>query len=282
MGNSMSQYMFHVRHNARPDSLQAFIELVNEYPGADDETLIANGAAQGSRIGTAITSVQSLRENVAQVLRDFSLLEQETNHLTKRGMQLCELVYTKPALLAEVMHFFFYSTWYPSAPSQNCFSWTYMTTVQQLWSSIQAALSFKQLASDLEARAKQVFPDAKISISADTMRGVMNWLRPLSPAVLDERDNTKRFTRRSFCPPELFVLAIDHIYGRKGIQYGSNLLMEPEMQEQICQICVLEPEGFERVAEYATLQFPFLAQGMGGGWGSYLRLDRAPSLDDLR
>ncbi len=282
MGDYMSQYIFHVRHNARPDSLQAFIELVNEYPGADDEMLIAYGTAQGSRIGTAINSVQSLHENIAQVLRDFSLLEQQTNHLTECGMLLCELVYAKPTLLAEVMHFFFYSTWHSSAPSQNCFSWTYMTTVQQLWSGIQVTLSLKQLASDVAARAKQVFPDAKISISDDTMRGVMNWLRPLSPAVLDERDNTKRFMRRSFCPPELFVLAVDHVYGRKGVQYGSNLLMEPEMQEQICQICVLEPEGFERVAGYATLQFPFLAQGMGGGWGSYLRLDRAPSLDDLR
>src|SRR3954468_2481018 len=100
MGDYMSQYIFHVRHNARPDSLQAFIELVNEYPGADDEMLIAYGTAQGSRIGTAINSVQSLRENIAQVLRDFSLLEQQTNHLTERGMLLCELVYAKPALLA--------------------------------------------------------------------------------------------------------------------------------------------------------------------------------------
>lgn len=282
MGKYMNQYVFHVRHNSRPDSIQAFLELVSEYPGADDETLIEYGAAQGSSIGTSINSAQSLRENVAQCLRDFDLLEAKQNQLTVKGASFRDLVYTKPPLLAEVMHYFFYSTWQQSESAKNCFSWSYATTVQLLWASIQLDIHQQRLADDVAALAKQTFPDVDISLGERSIRGVLHWLRPLSPAVLDERDNTKRFKRRSFCPPELFVLAVDHIYGRKGVQYGSNLLMEPEIQEQICQICVLEPEGFERVAEYATLQFPFLAQGMGGGWGSYLRLDRAPSLDDLR
>jgi hypothetical protein len=282
MGHAMSQYVFHVRHGAKLDSIQALLELVSEYPGADDESLIAYGAAQGLPIGTEIASAKVLHDHIARVLRDFSLLEEATNKLTKPGMKLRDMVYSRPELFPEVMHFYYYSTWDASAPSENCFSWTYATTVQQLWKAIEMTLNLKQLASDIAAEAKRYFPDVKVSISDDTMRGVTNWLSPLSPPVLNERDNAKRFMRRSFCPPELFLLAVDYVYRTTSVQYGSNLLLEPEIQERICQVCVLEPETFERVAGYAILQFPFLMQGMGGGWGSFLRLDRAPTLDDLR
>lgn len=278
----MSQYVFHIRHNSRPDSIQAFVDLVSEYPGSDDLELLEYGAAQGSSIGTSINSPQSLRENVAQCLRDFELLEPKQNRFTAKGVSFCDLIYAKPELLGEVMHFFFYSAWDASAPAENCFSWSYATTVRLLWSSIQMEINQQRLADDVSTLIKQRFPNAKVSFGERSIRGALHWLRPLSPPVLEERDNVKRFARRSFCPPELFLLAVDYVYRVKGVQHGSNLLLEPEIQEQICQVCVLDPEAFERVAGYATLQFPFLTQGMGGGWGSYLRLGRTPVLDDLR
>lgn len=277
----MSRPTFHVRHNARPDLVQAFLELIDEYPDADDERLIEFGATQGSYIGTTVNSVQNMRENAAQYLRDFGIVEARQNRLTDQGVVLCRMLYTKPDLFAEVMHYFFYATWQPEQPEQYCFSWSYATATTLLWSQSQAVIDLKRLANEVEVATSQHFAEVKVSLSADSMRGVLNWLAPLKPAVIVESGSTRHFARRSFCPPELFLLAVDYAYRSRRIPYESNLLVEPDIQEMICQVCVLEPESFERVADYAVLQFPFLKRGMGGGWGSYFLLERAPTLQDL-
>lgn len=278
----MSKPTFHVRHNARPELIQAFLELISEYPGADDESLIEYGAVQGSYIGTAVNSAQNMREGAAQYLREFGIVERKQNRLTAHGESLCKLMYSKPALFAEMMHYLFYSTWRSTEPERNGFSWSYATIINLLWSQSQGTIDLKKLANEVEAAVNQRFPDVNVSISPDSMRWVYNWLPILKPEIITERGNTRHFSRRSFCPPELFVFAVDYVYQSRTIPYESNLLIEPDIQEMICRVCVLEPESFERVADYAVLQFPFLKRGMGGGWGSYLLLERAPALQDIQ
>lgn len=278
----MNKPTFHVNHNAHPTAIQAFFELVSEFPDVDDERLIEYGAAQGSYIGTGLNSAKNLRDNVVRYLPEFGLLERGSNRLTEQGAMLGQLLYSKPDLFAEVMHYLFYSTWNPSDPEQNCFSWSYATTTNLLWSQAQAIIDLKRLANEVEAAARQQFAHVSVSLSDNSMRGVLNWLVPLKPEVIAETGNTRSFMRRSFCPPELFVFAVDYVYQSRHILYESNLLIDPDVQETICRVCVLEPEGFERVADYAVLQFPFLKKGMGGGWGRYLLLERAPILQDLQ
>ena len=107
----------------------------------------------------------------------------------------------------------------------------------------------------------------------------MFWLSELTPPVLSE--DKMHFYRRAFCPPELFVLAVDFVYQTREIDYGVNLLLSDENREAICQVCLLEPERFERVLEYGVAQFDYLHKGIGGGWGQYLTLDRAPRMQEF-
>jgi hypothetical protein len=281
MSQSMSRLTFHVRHNARPDLIKAYLELIDDHPDTDDETLIEHGAARGSYIGTTVNSAQSMRENAAQYLRDFGMVEHGNNRLTDQGGVLCRILYMKPDIFAEVMHYMFYSTWRPQLPEQYCFSWSYATATTLLWSQSQAVIDLKRLANEVEVAASQRFTDAKVSLSDDSIRGVLHWLSPLKPEVIVDSGNTRHFSRRSFCPPELFVFAVDYVYQCQNIPYESNLLIDSDIQDMICRVCVLEPESFERVADYAVLQFSFLKRGMGGGWGNYLLLERAPTLQDV-
>ena len=278
----MKSYTFHVKHMCSPSSLQALIDLISEYPGAEDEALIEYGALQGLPIGTTVNSSQSLRENLTQCLRDFNLVDRKKNEFTALGLTFRDVTWQKPQLFGELIHYLFFSTWTPNVPGKYCYSWSYASTVRLLWSSGHMELNVQRLADDISDQIKQQFPAVAISFGANSIRGVLHWLRVLAPAVLPEQNKPQLFARRSFCPPELFVLAVDTTYRQNGIPYGSNLLLEPAIQQQICELCVLEPEGFERVAGYAKLQFTFLDRGMGGGWGSYLRLDRAPTFADFK
>jgi len=58
-------------------------------------------------------------------------------------------------------------------------------------------------------------------------------------------------------------------------------LLSEDKLEAICQVCLLDPEGFDRVLDYALAQFDYLEKGIGGGWGNYLLLKRQPRLEDF-
>jgi hypothetical protein len=274
---------FHVDHNSNPDITQTFLELVSIYPGTDNETLLRYGREQDLWKKNNLKSAQNLRQRAASYLEHFGFLEPRKNTLTQNGHTLHHLRCTRPDLFGDVMHYFFYTTWNATTPTRYCFSWSYATAVRLLWAQIQGPLDTRTLVNEVVTLAETTFPEVKgsVAFSSDSIRGVTNWLRPLKPEVITEQKNTKSFARRSFCPPELFVFAVDYAYRIHNTPYQSNLLVTPDVQNSICQLCILEPDSFERLTSYAVLQFPFLKQGMGGGWGSYLLLERAPRLEDL-
>jgi hypothetical protein len=135
------------------------------------------------------------------------------------------------------------------------------------------------MASEIEAQARTVFDRPDIVFSPKSVGGAMLWLAELAPPVLIENDT--RFVRRAFCSPELLVLGIDSVYRNDQVDFGSNLLLSDERREAICQVGLLDPEGFDRVLEYAVAQFDYLEVGLGGGWGRYVALHRPPKLEDF-
>ena len=135
------------------------------------------------------------------------------------------------------------------------------------------------MASEIEAQARTAFSRPDIVFSPKSIGGAMLWLAELDPPVLVENDT--RFVRRAFCSPELLVLGVDFVYRNDEVDFGSNLLLSDERRDAICQVGLLDPEGFDRVLEYAVAQFDYLEVGLGGGWGRYLTLHRPPVLEDF-
>jgi hypothetical protein len=123
------------------------------------------------------------------------------------------------------------------------------------------------------------FQTNRVSFSVDSLRGILQWLGELQSPVLD-RDG-KTFTRRTFCPPETFVLAVDYLYRIEKTGYQTNLLLDVDKQETICKVCLLEPTAFETTLEWATGQYFFLQRSSRGGWGSYILLTRQPQIQDF-
>ena len=149
-----------------------------------------------------------------------------------------------------------------------------------LWHSVTATLiSRRDLASEIEAQARAVFGRSDIAFSPKSVGGALLWLSELKPSVLP--GDGEKFSRRAFCPPELLVLAVDFVYSTEEVDYGANLLLSDERRDAICQACLLDPAGFDRVLGYTTAQFDYLGTGLGGGWGRYLTLRRPYRLDEF-
>lgn len=281
----MAEWFFHVRHSAKPETIKEFLLLLADHDNATLEDLITLGAMRGYTIGTTAKSPQSIKENPAQVARDLGLVEIEHYALTEVGKNVVSLLSKKPEIADEFLHFLHYTLWSDQHPEKDCFSWTYRNLCNLLWDAGMLQVDRVQLADQLANLARTQFQIEGIALSERSAEAVLKWLNELDPPLITEqkigKQKIKVFSRRAFCSPEIFILAVDYIYRQNGIEYQTNMLLEPIKQEEICKICLLDPIGFENALEWACGQYDFLSQGSSGGWGRYLVLSMPPSLTDF-
>jgi hypothetical protein len=281
----MKEWIFHVRHNAKPVTVKEVLLILDGRDDISMDDMLEIGREYGYTIGTTAKSAQSVRENPVQTARDLGLVESDRYALTEMGRRLVHLLQLKPKTVNEFLHFLHYSAWTAKTPELRCFSWSYMTTCNTLWEFGTMPIDRNQLASQLADMACEEFGVSDVSLSKDSVQGILNWLDELDPPVLEKRKLAKKevtfLTRRNFCPPETFVLAINHLYQRQEISYQSNLLLDSDKRDAICKVCMLEPSNFDATLDWACGQFDFLNQGTSGGWGRHVILARVPTLDDF-
>lgn len=281
----MGKWVFHVRHNAKPTTVKEVLLILDGHDGITIEEMLAIGQERGYTIGTTAKSAQSVKENPIQTACDLGLVESNRYALTEQGQQIVRLLQIKPKTANEFLHFLHYSTWIPEYPEQLCFSWSYMTVCDVCWKASPIPIHREQLASQLADMAREKFGISNVSLSKDSIAGILNWLVELEPSVLKKEKVDKKevttFTCRAFCPPETFVLAVDYFYRRQHVNYQTNLLLDAGKRDAICKVCLLDPTGFDNTLEWACGQYDFLSQGTSGGWGRYLVLTRSPTLDEF-
>lgn len=250
----------------------AALTVLQAQPGLSTDAIVERAESVGFVIR------DRARLEALATARDLGFVEDTQNQLTEMGEQIIELEALKPQLFADIVHGFQYVLWTDDQPAENCFSWTYRAMCHQLWQQGDANRDRREWASLLEAKVQDTFQRNDIALSPKSIGGVLHWLSALQPPVLDGDD---RYRNRQFCPPELFLLATDYVFRSAGVDYGANLLLADGQQQVICQMCLLDPQGFERVLQYAVAQFNILDKGIGGGWGYYLTLQRPVTLADL-
>jgi hypothetical protein len=269
-----SDYTFHIR-NANPNDMVAVLLILEEHPGLNTISEIVDCA---DTIGLSIRDRQRLE--ALTTARDLRLIEQYRNELTELGQLIVKIELYKPEIFADIIHGLYYYCWKPQTPNLNCFSWSYRTLCQMLWSAGSFEIDNRRdLASKIETQARQTFGHSDITFSSKSIGGALLWLKALEPKIIDEVSD--RFTRRDFCPPELFVMSLDFVYMEETADYSANILLNDTTKDLICQMCMLEPRSFDRILEYAIVQFDFLESGIGGGWGQYITLHRQPTLRDF-
>jgi hypothetical protein len=278
----MADYVFHVLHNARPEYELEIIYLLDDGQESSYEKLLQDGEQMGYAIGYQVKTERQLKD-ILQVLRDLDLVERKQVQLTDKGQTVAQLVCKKPDLFAEIIHFLYYTSWQEANKSEKCFSWSYKTLCDYLWQQGSFIIDKPTLSSQISSEAAEAFQIQSVSFSPSSVSGIIIWLEALNPTVIlqDNPNSEDRFSRRTFCTPELFILSVDHVYRCEEVDYGSNLLLSEARKNMICQLCLLEPTSFERVMEYTLTQFDYLQTGIGGGWGQYIALHRQPKIEDF-
>ena len=267
---------FHIRY-VQPQQVEELLYILAEATNSlSDEEIMVEAQHWNCELAHQKNPVEQF-----SILRLLALIQGKNRALSEKGRQLVQIIAHNPTLSTETFHLLFYTTWDAHRPTEKCSSWSYRRLCNILWNSMSTRIAKDTLASQLTDEIKQQFPDAQPSVGPDTVRATSAWLARLDPPCLFENNGKPTFERRSFCSPELLLFATDFIYRENKISYASNVLLTEGHRDDICRLCLLNEESFDTVLDLSLSQFDFLRRGVGGGWGTYLILERQPELRDL-
>jgi hypothetical protein len=234
---------------------------------------------------TCQVGVPVLQKLIFPFLRSISILSKKTPpELTVLGKVAADIQHSNPDLLGDFLHLIIYSL-HLEEPDKR-FSWAYATVVQQLWLRKEVVLSpteKKSLVGEVIETASLKFelPDSEIAFSDSSISGVLNWLRSLSPTVLELEGKSERFNRRYFCAAPILIEAVNILYKQLQRTYGVKIFLREDIQERLCQILLLDPSGLDNTLDNAKHTYDYdqggiFDWGYEGGYGQWIMLTGSP------
>lgn len=281
---SQLQSKFHIEDDAGPNQIYQYLDTIVAESPTDIESL-QDGA---SRLGHMIGSAERVR--VGPLLARLGVVKRTDQFTpTEMGDRLIDVMYNHPRVFNNILHYLYYTA-VDRYPGRHIYT---SSTYQLFTNYIHRNRPYESfhgskgtIVNDVNVELQQkedIDPSratAGISISTKTFNGFLRFLVELEPSVNPNGpDETPGYSPRGFCPPELFVLAVDHLYQETETKYGTLLALTEEIRTLIQRICLLSQDGVESVAEFADGSFDFFATNHDFG-RNYL-LNHSVNFDDI-
>ena len=198
--------------------------------------------------------------------------------LTQLGKQLIDTYSTNKELFYDLIHFLFYSTYKRSSNIKSNRFWLYPKVCDSLWSISPSIVDTLPLTNQIQIEFREMFPEYDPAFNDRSVGGIFPWLQTLSPPFLSKPNKHQLFSkRRSNSTPQLFHLATDMIYNViEGVQYGSSLAINEQQIEDICKVCLLDPERFWNMANLTEMTINGYEVHQGQ-WGTSILLEGPPN-----
>lgn len=271
----------HIPPDSNPDNINALLSVLASAPEMAFESasvltdyLLDQGIGSRTEIQSTATSM-GLLERTEDGIR-----------ISANGEAIAQ---TRDDVRGDLLHYLMYTGWSPQFPTEFLQSWAYRQVCDQYWALGTVELTGNYLdrqVGEIIGFAQDTFSALnvgvfdEISFSRKSLTGAHNWLKAVQPPVIR---NKTTFKSRSFCSPELLVLAIGYILREEESIAGVEILLTPEKRESICKVCLLNPDAFDRSLDWA---FPIFSNVISPGtqagfYGRFIRLSRPPTLLDI-
>jgi len=282
----MSHYTskFHIS-DPSPQELYEYLDTVEATSPSSNKELLESAKDLGHSIGSKEKSTEG------SVLGRLGIVDPSDQfQFTALGDSLVDIMYRDRSLFNTVLHFLYYTAFEKYSDRHIFMSYTYREFTNYIYDNSPFDVFRGErgtIVGEVTELAEQS-PDVDVSktrsgvsLSTKSFSNYLQYLMELSPEVLvvDDSGGTG-FERRSFCPPELMILAVDHIYKQNQTDYETLLRVTDDSKIQIKQICLLSDDGFDEVTDYAEQAYPFFSKKHD--FGLNLRLDREVTLDELQ
>jgi hypothetical protein len=202
---------------------------------------------------------------------------------TPLGKRLIAAAGARSGLYAELVHFLFYTLWERQlliGTPISGWSWIYQATCRLLWEERPTVRSASAQAVTLSQRLQGVDPTFTVGVHRNSPNAVRIWLMALDPPFLHEDGRQWHAQGRSWCTPELLLLALDGLYRTRQIPIGSPLLLDAAASTELAALCLVEPSDIELLLDVTYTTFPAVRHH-SGEWGRAVVLTQPISMEDL-
>jgi len=202
--------------------------------------------------------------------------------INKLGKQLQETFSTNQELFFDLMHYFLYSTWLRSnSPTHGRF-WIYTSACDYLWNTAPGIVENIDITGLLQVDSQKVFPNHQPKFSTRSVRKVYPWLGLLMPSFLSKQSGGHNLLsmKRNSCTPQLFHVAVDLVYSKKQLKYGTSMAIGDEEIKSICRVCLLDEGVFWEMADRTKM----IIRGVDirrGQFSTSIALEMKPQWIDL-
>jgi hypothetical protein len=273
----------HIPHDnsAAPDTVLSLVEELSSTPDRVFET--------SKELQEYLMEVRGTpnRSELVATARNLGILTESEHGLqiTELGLALRKI---RDDTRKDLLHFLMYSGWSENSPQSFLPCWAYRHICDEYWKMGEVDLSnnfLDQQVGETINIAHATFSSLsvgefdEIAFSRQSIHGAHNWLEAVNPQVIEG----KTFKRRTFCPPELLMMAISHVLEAEDNVLGIDILLTPDKRERISKICLLEPDSLDRVLDWTMPIFSnLITPGTTAGfYGRFIRLSRRPTLADM-
>jgi hypothetical protein len=263
--------IYHVRHDLQPTLTLELLVLLWDKSPCRPELLHKVAETRGYRLAQ-----RSLDQLLAS-LGNLRILERNDNNdliLTRLGKLIAHTAKNNPDLVSELIHFTYYTLYDGTNPALR-FSWSYRQVCEHLWYQGTHQLDPHRLVTLIQEEAQQAFADFEeygASFSRDSVNGIVNWLEVLEPSCVNLiNTGTRIFSRRTICPSEIVLLAMEYTKSKFANSNTTQLQLTTEVRKSVAKLCLLEEEVIEEVIQDAAQAFNLLyRQTERGQWISLL------------
>lgn len=246
---------FHVEHNVTPKHFEAIIPLFYYNPCLTSANIYEELSERGHKINQ-----NYLSKNI-KVLILFNILTVSDDNfkylsLTPFGKKMLHLIQYNKKKFYDICHYLYYTSYQLKPTNAMGFSWTYQAITNYLWETIPKTCDEVNIVNKILDLAQTTFPDNQISLSHWAVSGVRNWLNQLDPPFIVTSNKFRSIKRRSFCSPELFLLAIDYYYKNNKNNYGTPIIINDINKEFISKLCLLDLNAFNNMLDLTKSIYP--------------------------
>jgi hypothetical protein len=266
----MGNIVLHIQHNTNLLGVEAALAQCT-YGRELDAFEFAEQAGMADSVASKL---------VLPALRQLGVLNGST--LAPFGVRLAALREDRPELVGEAVHLRL-ATLHHARPHVR-FSLAYETLCAWLFERGDFDLdepSRSTLAGHVIEQAARVYgvDPGSIAFSKSSVNGGMIWLRATEPPVL--ASGSDRFARRKTVAALSVLWAVDALYRREGVPFGTRLSLTEERETCLARWLLLDPQTLSATLSLAARTdgarrtatgAPWLTLGTEGGFGAWLLL----------
>ncbi len=266
---------FHLDGSVKPKNIFEFIEIVADVSDSDNSKKSSKDSEE------KLDNYKNKSSHFIAAVKKIGIFSRELR-LTELGDKLYKIMYEDETLFYNILHYLFYTQYYFEKKNQA--SWAYNKFVDILYENreideVPKTNFYDTFALKIVNLAKEELHQEGISFKGRSVLTLIYWVSSLNPSCISQENNKISFKLRSFCQPQLFLLAIDYAFKKRKAEYGSLVLLTDDTRADICKICLIYPESFDSCFDLCKKSFDFVDLSIG--WEKHIRLGREPKIDDF-